>query len=161
MPRRTASSYCCHHFLLIAAATLLAMSMARAADPLSYTVTIASTGNRELDRALKGSSQLESLRAKEAISPFALIGRAQQDIERLETVLQGFGYYQGKVAITIERRPLDDPGLPAAMEALPEGTNAAVDVAIDTGPLYHLRKVTIEGEIPPWPRRYCKRRPDF
>ena len=148
MPRRTASSYCCHHFLLIAAATLLAMSMARAADPLSYTVTIASTGNRELDRALKGSSQLESLRAKEAISPFALIGRAQQDIERLETVLQGFGYYQGKVAITVERRPLDDPGLPAAMEALPEGTNAAVDVAIDTGPLYHLRKVTIEGEMP-------------
>lgn len=124
------------------------MPIGHAADPQSYKVTIAPSGERELDAALKGSSQLESLRTKAPIGPFALVGRAQQDVDRLQTVLHGYGYYQGRVTITVNGRALDDPGLPAAIEALPKETDAEVAVAIDLGPLYHLRQVTIEGEIP-------------
>src|SRR5690242_19749312 len=58
MPRRTGPSNFYAQFLLIVAAALLAISVARAADPLSYAVTIASTGNRALDSAIKSSSQL-------------------------------------------------------------------------------------------------------
>ena len=125
----------------------LGLPVAHAADPKSYTVNIKATGHGDLDTALKASSQLESLRRAPA-GPFALVGRAQEDVDRLQTVLQGFGYYQGKISITIEGRALDDPGLPAAIEALPKEKNAAVDVDVDLGPLYHLRKVTIEGDIP-------------
>ena len=124
------------------------MPNAHAADPHSYTVAISATGNGELDTALKSSSQLESLRASGPIAPFALIGRAQQDIDRLQAVLQGFGYYQGKVTVTVDGVRLDDPRLPDAIDALAKETNASIKVMVEVGPLYHLRKVTIEGEIP-------------
>ena len=148
MPCRTARPYSRLGSLLLAAVSSLILSIAHAADPQPYAVSIAPTGNDALDAALKGSSQLESLRRSAPVEPFALVGRAQQDVERLQTVLQGFGYYQGRITITIGGRPLGDPELSAAIEALPKETEAAVAVAMDTGPLYHLRKVTIEGEIP-------------
>ena len=119
MSRRSAPTCYGRRSILVAAVALLAMSTGHAADPQSYTVTISSTGNDALDTALKGSSQLESLRPGGPIAPFALVGRAQQD-----------------------------PGLPAAIEALPKETNATVNVTVETGPLYHLRQVTIEGEVP-------------
>jgi translocation and assembly module TamA len=124
------------------------MPFARAADPEAYTVTIAETADKALDDALKASSQLVTLQPAGPIAPFALVGRAQQDVERLETVLQGFGYYQGKVTIAIEGHPLDDPGLPDTIEALPQDKSAAVSVAIELGPLYHLGKIAVEGEMP-------------
>ena len=134
--------------ILIVAVALLAPPPARAADPQGYTVNLASTGNRALDDALKAGSELESLLPAGPIGPFALVGRAQQDVDRLETVLHGFGYYQSKVTITIDDKPLDDPGLPEEIEALPADQSAKVSVAFELGPLYHLRKVEIEGEMP-------------
>src|SRR5690349_18242005 len=138
----------CHCWALVVATAMLVLPVARAADPQAYTVAIASTDDRPLDAALKAASQLESLQAAGAIAPFALVERAQQDVERLQTVLQGFGYYQGKVTITIDDRPLDDPGLPDQIESLPADKNASVAVAMEIGPLYRLRKVELEGEMP-------------
>jgi translocation and assembly module TamA len=63
-------------------------------------------------------------------------------------VLQGFGYYQGKVTVTVDGVRIDDPRLPDAIDALAKETNASIKVMVEVGPLYHLRKVTIEGEIP-------------
>src|SRR6202034_2301856 len=100
-----------------------------------------------LDAALKASAQLESLRTTAPAGPFALIGRAEADIERLQTVLEGFGYYQSHVSVTIAGRRLDDSGLREALDATPSGTRVPVQVNIETGPLYHLRRVTIEGEV--------------
>ena len=45
------------------------------------------------------------------MGPFGLMGRAQNDIGRLKTVLESVGYYQGSVAIKIDSLPLDDPRL--------------------------------------------------
>ena len=131
--------------LLLAAVSSFGMSISHAADPQSYAVTLASTGNDVLDATLKESSQLESLRVTAPVGPFALIGRAQQDVDRLQTVLQSFGYYQGGVSISIDGLPLDDPGLAAAIEALPKETAAAVAISVDTGPLYHLRNADHRG----------------
>jgi len=136
-------------WIAIAAVATLASPLVRAADPQSYTVTIAETGNRPIDAALKAASQLESLKPAGAIAPFALVGRAQQDVERLETVLHSFGYYQGSVIIKIDDKALDDAGLPDAIEALPADKPSVVAVAVELGPLYHLRNITIEGEMPP------------
>ncbi len=133
---------------LLAAVSIFATGISYAADPQPYAITLASTGNDVLDATLKESSQLESLRAAGPVGAFALIGRAQQDVDRLQTVLESFGYYQGRVGISVDGRPLDDPGLAAAIEALPTETTATVTISVDTGPLYHLRNVTIDGPIP-------------
>lgn len=120
---------------------------ASAADPQPYTVTIQGTGVGALDATLHASSQLESLRKGAPVGPFALIGRAQDDGNRLGTVLDSFGYYRHVLNITIEGHALDDPALAEALAALPKDRPARVEVGIELGPLFHLRKITIDGQI--------------
>ncbi len=120
----------------------------RAADPQPYDVAIAETGNEALDTALDDASLLKSLREKASVGPFALISRARADRERLETVLQGFGYYDGKLSITIDARTLDDPELPQALAEIPEAKSVDVKISAETGSLYHLGRITIEGAVP-------------
>jgi translocation and assembly module TamA len=133
--------------LLLWAAALCGAAPALAADPQPYTVTIQRTAQPALDSALRLSSQLMTLRTRAPVGPFALIGRAQQDRERLGTVLESFGYYQRNLAITIEGRAVDDPGLPDAIAALERAHPAKVNIAIQLGPLYHVRQITIDGEV--------------
>jgi len=121
---------------------------AEAADPQPYVVALVATGNGALDAALKDSSSLLSLRTSSPVAPFGLVMRAQSDIDRLQTALRSFGYYAGHAAITIDGKPLDDPNLPGAVAALPAGTDAKVAVAVETGPLFHLRRVAIDGDVP-------------
>jgi translocation and assembly module TamA len=134
--------------LFVVAAALATARPAWAADPQPYTVTIERTGNAPLDDSLTASSQLESLRTTAPASPFALIGRAQEDVERLETVLGSYGYYQGHVLIRIAGESVDDPALPETLVGLPKETVADVHVGVTTGPLYHIRRTIIDGEVP-------------
>jgi translocation and assembly module TamA len=126
---------------------LLAAPAVRAADPQPYTLHIEGTGHGALDAALKASSQLESLRTSAPAGPFALIGRAGAEYERLRTVLESYGYYESRLSITISGRALDDPALPAALEELPASTKAPVQINVETGPLYHLGQVSIDGDV--------------
>jgi translocation and assembly module TamA len=120
---------------------------AQAADPQPYTVTIHNTGISALDSALHASSQLESLRKSAPVGPFALIGRAQDDGERLATVLESFGYYRRALTITIESRAIDDPTLADTLTALSKDHPAKVDISIELGPLYHIRKISFDHDV--------------
>ena len=121
---------------------------ARAADPLPYTVAFQPTGNAALDAAIKGSSQLAALRTRAPAGPFAVVARARQDLPRLTTALESFGYYAPAVTVTIAGRPLDDPDLPEELERLPAAPPAEVKIAIKPGPLFHLGRVRLEGAVP-------------
>lgn len=120
----------------------------RAADPQPYDVSFSSTGDGDLDSTLRASSQLSSLKDKSKISPFSLKIRARQDIDRLDTVLQSFGYYQSTITIKIAGRDLDDPDLVDAVTDAPADPPVKVEVAIDKGPLFHLGRIDIEGSLP-------------
>src|ERR1700759_2540501 len=126
----------CGFFLL-----LLLSSVARSADPQPYKVKLADTRDSALNDALQSTSELLSLRKSAPVGPFGLIGRAQNDIGRLKTVLDSVGYYQGSVAITIDSLPLDDPGLGGELTNKAAKEEARVNVAFNLGPLYHLGKV--------------------
>jgi translocation and assembly module TamA len=136
---------------VLAAATLCAIigGAARAADPQPYTVKIGPTGDAVLDAALKGGSQLVSLRKTAPVGPFALVLRAKQDIGRFETVLQSYGYYDGTVGIELDGHKLDDAGLADLIDKIPKGTDVTAAVTVEEGPLFHLGRVTIEGAVPP------------
>lgn len=118
-----------------------------AADPQPYKVDIASTGNRTFDASLKATSQLVALRSN-PVSPFALVARARGDLDRLKTVIESFGYYQGSVSITIDGHALDDPTLADELGALPKKQDARCKVTFDLGPLYHIGTITTEGQLP-------------
>jgi translocation and assembly module TamA len=135
-------------FGLCLASILAYPCVLRAADPVSYTVSLAPTGNGALDAALGGTSQLAALRKTAPAGPFALVARARADAGGLQTAMDSFGYYQAKIAITIDGRGLDDPNLPDTLAALPSGGTAHVVVGLEKGPLFHLRHVTLDGHVP-------------
>jgi translocation and assembly module TamA len=122
---------------------------ARASDPQTYQVDLASMGNNDIDQTLKATSDLLSLRTSAPVSPFGLIARARSDTDRLKTALESFGYYESHVSININGLPLTDPSLGDALTALPKGSSARVAIGFTLGTLYHLRRIDIDGEVPP------------
>ncbi|HEY0281234.1 MAG TPA: POTRA domain-containing protein, partial [Rhizomicrobium sp.] len=118
---------------------------AQAADPQPYKIVFPATGSSPIDEALRASAQLVTLNSKAPVPPFALIERAKDDIPRLQTALDSFGYYQNNVTITIADRDLADADLPVVLDAVPQGTAVTVKVSVTMGPLYRLGNITIEG----------------
>ncbi len=106
------------------------------------------TGDTSLDTLAAATSNLAALRLKAPAGPFALVLRARADQDRLQTVLDSAGYYDGSVGITIDGRPIDDPNLPALLAAYAAATPIPVVVKLTRGPLFHLGRVTIEGPVP-------------
>ncbi len=133
--------------LLLLALAAFGASLAAAADPQPYRVEIASVGNPAADAALTASSELLSLRASAPVSPLGLIARARSDQGRLKTVLESFGYYQGRVLVTIDGTAIEDLRLGDQLGALPPGASTQVAVRFDLGPLYHLRHIDIDGGL--------------
>ena len=133
---------------LLASALCMAGPVSRAADPQAYTVTFNDTGNALLNQALKDSSTLISLRQSAPVGPFALVARAQKDLERFTIALGSFGFYQGKAQMRIAGRALDDPGLYDFLARVPANPPVPVVVAVELGPLFRLRRVEINGTVP-------------
>ena len=132
----------------LALTALCCVPSVRAADPQPYRVDIAATGDAAQDDILRATSDLVTLRSNAPVSPFGLIARARGDIDRLKTGLESFGYYQSSVTIKINGLTLTDPGLAEALTALPAHSEARVTIGLVLGPLYHVRAVTIDGELP-------------
>lgn len=130
-------------FQRLALLAVLASAQARAADPQPYTVDIKPTGQAPLDQALRDTSSLVALREKAPVGPFALVTRAREDEGRLRDALGSFGYYAGTVSLQVAGRGIDDPGLPAALEAATGPVPVTIDVK--RGPEFKLRRVTLTG----------------
>jgi translocation and assembly module TamA len=103
----------------------LAPQPARADVP--YKTEFIGTEDKQLLSELNAVSQLVKLKDKPPASEEGLSRRADEDLPRLKEVLQSQGYWDGDVAYSI------------ATGAKP----AEVTVTIRTGPLYHLKQVTI------------------
>ncbi len=130
------------------AVLVLLFAAAKAADPQAYTLSNPDTGDDELDEALRDASLLISLRSKTPTAPFALIDRARGDATRFQTVLESLGYYKGKLNITIAGHDIADKMLPDILEKVPQGETVEVKTTVAHGPLYTLRRISLEGEIP-------------
>ncbi len=135
-------------FLVFMMAAACLASGARAADPQAYKVELVSTANGAMDSTLHATSDLVSLRTSAPVSPYGLIARARSDIDRLKTVLESYGYYQSSVNVLIDGAALNTPGLADQLMALPKKQDAKIQVKFTLGPLYHVRHITIDGELP-------------
>ena len=132
---------------------VLCIDSAHAANPQSYKVDWISSGNKAIDSTMKLTSQLESLQKTAPVDPFGLIARARGDVTRLQTVLQSFGYYDGSVTITINGMGLDSARLADNLSALPKGSDAHLKVEPTLGPLFHIGRIDIKGNLPPGMRQ--------
>lgn len=132
-------------------AAVIGLSLAtptRAADPQPYAVTFKPSGDAAIDKLVAQTSNLASLRTKAPAGPFALVLRARGDVTRLQTVLNSAGYYDGQVTITIDGKSLDDPSLPQTIASYAAATPIPVDVTLTRGPLFHLGRVIVKGDVP-------------
>jgi translocation and assembly module TamA len=82
------------------------------------------------------------------VGGFALVELARQDAARFEAALQAFGYYKGRVGMTIAGRPIDDPGLADFVDRAPAAAALQVATAIDVGPRFRFGRIDIEGHVP-------------
>jgi translocation and assembly module TamA len=135
-------------YAALAAVMGLMQPAAFAADPQPYDVKLTPTGDTAIDAALKDSSSLDGLQKTAPVGPFALVTRAQGDLDRLQTALHSFGYYDAHAKIDIDGHAADDPALPDLLAAMPADSTAHVTITVDRGPLFHLRHVTITGDVP-------------
>lgn len=110
-----------------------------------YRLSILETNDAALDAAIRAASQLKSLEASPPETMFALIGRARGDVQRIETTLSSFGYYQAEIAITVAGRNIAAPGGVSETEI---ADPVPVRVEIAKGPLYTLRAITLDGDAP-------------
>lgn len=140
-------------------ALLAAAAPAMAADQLAYRVAIAPTGQGSIDTSMDHVSQLVALDGKAPVGPFALIIRARNDVPRLKTVLDSFGYYDGAILVTIDGHKLDQPTLPELLQAYPKGKTAQIRISARLGPLYRLGAVTLSGDIAPPARAALRLKP--
>ncbi|MFZ0205583.1 MAG: POTRA domain-containing protein, partial [Roseiarcus sp.] len=144
---------------MAAAAFAVTTAQSQAADPQPYTVSLKKTGNDALDRALYDSSNLLSLREGAPVGPFALVERAREDAGRFVSALHSFGYYKGSVDITIADHGLEDSNLPELLIRAPANPPVTVAVSPKLGPLFHLRKVEIQGALPATARAQLSLKP--
>jgi translocation and assembly module TamA len=133
------------NILILAGTVLLAGPAAFGADPVNYTVQFVKSGDKQLDKLLKQTSALVSLRKKLRPAPFALIGRAQADEKQFVTVLHSLGYDAGSVDITIDGDVLSDPNLLDTLDHLPASATATVKVVSHPGEQFTLGQVTTPG----------------
>ncbi|WP_082711284.1 autotransporter assembly complex protein TamA [Methylobacterium indicum] len=114
---------------------------------LPYAVRFQGVEDEDLLQALKDTSGLYRLRNDAPPDGEGLLHRAEADAPRLVSVLSGFGYYAGTVSLRIEDVVLggDAAALRAvrAAEAARNRSLVAVRIAVDQGPLYHLRRITV------------------
>ncbi|HVV26511.1 MAG TPA: BamA/TamA family outer membrane protein [Rhizomicrobium sp.] len=132
----------------LAAVFLVIAEPVRAADPLPYTVDISGIDGSDVDAAVRASSQLVTLARTAPVPPFALITRVREDIPRIQTALDSFGYYQNSVSVTVMGLGSEDPALPSRLDALAQGTPAPVKITVTMGPLYHIGRITLQGTVP-------------
>lgn len=134
--------------LALLAYSMPAMRTARAANPQPYRIDWVSSGDGAIDSTLKATSQLHTLRTTAPVSPYGLIGRARADVKRLRKVLESFGYYQGTITIKVDGMGLANTDLGQSLSALPKGTEARVKISPVLGPLFHIGRIDIQGELP-------------
>ncbi len=140
---------------LLLASSLLAIP-AEAADPQPYTVTLAPTGRRRWTPPCATAPACSRCATPRPSAPSRSSPGPARTTDRLEAALGSFGYYDGRATIRIAGRDLDDPGLPAALDAAPGPV--AVTVAIARGPEYTLRRVSLDSAstVPPEARAALK-----
>ncbi len=114
---------------------------------LPYDVRIRGADDDTLLTTLQDTSSLYRLRREAPPDGEGLVRRAEADLKRLPEALEGSGYYAGRVAVRVEAVTLaGEASLAAAVRSAEASRGRAlvpVKVAVDTGPLYHLRRVAV------------------
>jgi translocation and assembly module TamA len=122
-------------------------SVSQQALPYSLTFKI-SSGSQSLSQALQAASTLYQLRKEAPVDGQSLVQRAAGDLNPMLDALWGAGYYNAILEIEIAGHHLrvgESPpaGVAAAADAYRGRKVVPVVMAVQPGPLFHLRNIRI------------------
>ena len=112
-------------------------------DAIPYVATLEPVSDDSATAALTGASNLITLQSSPPAGPVGLIRRALADQDRLYGALGALSYYGATVGITIDGKPLDDPGLIDQLTARQSKDPVKVSIKIDLGPGYKFKTVRL------------------
>jgi translocation and assembly module TamA len=138
-------------FSALLLALLLAAPVAAEESVLRYETTIAPTGDSDLDGRLAAASQLRALATDAPVDAFGLVARAAAEPRRLEDVLRAEGWWAPLITLSLAGEPAGTPNLAERIAArFPPGgeTPVPVEVRVDTGPRYTLRRIALRAASP-------------
>ncbi len=124
----------------------LIVALPAAAQELRYVTTIVPTGESSLDTKLSEESQLKRLAEEAPVDAFGLVARAQAEPRRLEEVLQSEGWWAPRIEVLVAGQPAGTPGLAERIGQPAEPV--PVEVRVDPGPRYTLRRVATRPDSP-------------
>ncbi|NMJ44034.1 outer membrane protein assembly factor [Roseomonas sp. JC162] len=137
-------------FFAALALALPAAGLAQEAAPeppsVPYTAEVTAPDSDALAALGNAVAQTVTLRERAPTDAFGLIGRVRADLPRLQDAMRAEGYWGGSVAATIAGRPLDDPALPALLQAAT--APVPVVLTLTPGPLYRIGRVTVTVQPP-------------
>ena len=128
--------------LLVAMLALGVLPQSRAqTDPptVPYQARLLSSGDSDLDSLLRAASGLIGLQSRAPTDAEGILSRIGAEPDKLRPALESEGYWAGQVRVTAPGRALE----PAALAAPPGPV--ALDIAVDRGPRYTLRRVETIG----------------
>lgn len=117
---------------------------------LTYEITIEPVEDDRLAEALRVSSNLLTLQddaEERGVEPDVLLRQIDADEDRFGAALRSEGYYSGSVSITVNGFSLDNETLPDRLNALPEDSSVAIDVAVDPGPQYIVSSLDLVSNL--------------
>ena len=125
-------------------AALLFSATADAQDRTAET-TLKVQGDDKLSKELHELIKAEDKEQPPSGPAVTLLQRAQAQKQEMEKALRSRGYYGGTVMVIIAGRPVEDPTVLDAIEALPAGGKLPVAITVETGPAYHISELRLNG----------------
>jgi translocation and assembly module TamA len=114
-----------------------------------YAVTVAKTGDGDLDTAITNNSALEQLRQRVPVDAFGLVSRALGEGDNLRDALRSEGYYAGTARITLAGEPVDAIGLADRLAARTGTEPVPVVITVERGPQYKLAPIRVQAQGAP------------
>jgi translocation and assembly module TamA len=134
--------------LLAVLLTLLHPAAAQEDRALTYTATVAPTGESALDTALTDASRLRRLAEEAPVDAFGLVARARAELPLVEEVLQSQGFWAGRAQVLVAGEPADAPGLAERLAGRQAAEPVPVEIRVTPGARYTVRRVELRPESP-------------
>jgi len=123
---------------------VLALTWGGLAHAHTLDVTVNATGDEPTGRELRKLIE-EAEKGQGATDGAGALQRARTHLQRVTLALRSKGYYGATVAATVAGRPVEDPATLDALEALPPDQKLAVAFRVETGPVFRMAKIDIQG----------------